>query len=70
MNCVGDGFSSTVLRCNHGDKKLQSAEEIAVVAECNMKLAIALSIMEECFLPMVDLKTGIDMIPHILYNWG
>ncbi|CAD5179385.1 unnamed protein product [Musa acuminata subsp. malaccensis] len=70
MNCVGDGFSSTVLRCNHGDKTLQSAEEIAVVAECNMKLAIALSIMEECFLPMVDLKTGIDMIPHILYNWG
>ncbi|URE09108.1 PHD-finger [Musa troglodytarum] len=70
MNCVGDGFSSTVLRCNHGDIKFQSAEEIAVVAECNMKLAIALSIMEECFLPMVDLKTGIDMIPHILYNWG
>ncbi|KAJ8483884.1 hypothetical protein OPV22_016369 [Ensete ventricosum] len=70
MNCVGDGFSSTVLRLNHGDKKLQSAEEIAVVAECNMKLAIALNIMEECFLPMVDLKTRIDMIPHILYNWG
>ncbi|KAK8941658.1 hypothetical protein KSP40_PGU017432 [Platanthera guangdongensis] len=38
------------------------------MTECNSKLAIALSFMEECFLPMVDPRT--DMVPHILYNCG
>jgi len=39
------------------------------MAECNMKLMIALSIIEECFLPILDPRTGIDIIPSILYNW-
>ncbi|WOL12913.1 increased DNA methylation 1-like [Canna indica] len=71
LKCVGNGFSVTVLRCNHGDdQNLPSAQKVAIVAECNIKLAIALGIMEESFLPMVDSETGIDIIPHVLYNWG
>ncbi|CAH1419882.1 unnamed protein product [Lactuca virosa] len=31
---------------------------------------VALTIIEKCFLLMVDPRTGIDMIPHVLYNWG
>ncbi|XP_066350192.1 uncharacterized protein [Miscanthus floridulus] len=65
---VDDGLSCTILR-NNGDKKVRTAEEIALMAECNMKLMIALSIMEECFLPILDPRTGIDIIPSILYNW-
>ncbi|TVU14468.1 hypothetical protein EJB05_37938 [Eragrostis curvula] len=65
---MDNGFSCTVLR-NNGDQKVMSAAEIAVTAECNMKLMIALSIMEECFLPIIDPRTGIDIIPSILYNW-
>ncbi|PAN38183.1 hypothetical protein PAHAL_7G152800 [Panicum hallii] len=65
---MDDGFSCTILH-NNGDQKVRTAAEIAVMAECNMKLMIALSIMEECFLPILDPRTGIDIIPSILYNW-
>lgn len=71
MNPIADGFSWTLLKCIHGDQKVHSAQRlVALKAECNLKLAVALTIMEECFLPMVDPRTGIDMIPHVLYNWG
>ncbi|KAI3466054.1 hypothetical protein Pfo_022717 [Paulownia fortunei] len=70
-NLLSDGFSWTLLRCIPGDQKVHSAQRVvALKAECNSKLAVAITIMEECFLPMVDLKTGIDMIPQVIYNWG
>ncbi|KAJ6819955.1 uncharacterized protein M6B38_398600 [Iris pallida] len=70
MNRVGDGFYCSILRCTHGDQKLHSAHKIASMAECHTKLAVALKIMEECFIPMLDPRTGVNMIPHALYNWG
>ncbi|KAK4782381.1 hypothetical protein SAY86_016483 [Trapa natans] len=70
INHIGDGYSWTLLRCIHDDQKVHSAQKFALKAECNTKLVVALSIMEECFASMVDPRTGIDMIPHILYNWG
>ncbi|KAJ8532333.1 hypothetical protein K7X08_012256 [Anisodus acutangulus] len=71
VNPLMDGFSWTLLRCIHGDHRVHSAQRfIALKAECNSKLAVALTIMEECFLPMVDPRTGIDMIPHVIYSWG
>ncbi|XP_068641440.1 probable LRR receptor-like serine/threonine-protein kinase At1g67720 [Aristolochia californica] len=38
------------------------------MAEYNTKFVVALTIMVECFLTMLDPRTGIDMIPHILYD--
>ncbi|OVA13273.1 GNAT domain [Macleaya cordata] len=70
LNLIAGGYSWTLLRCIHGDQKVPSAQKFALMAECNSKLAVALTIMEECFLPMVDPRTGIDMIPQVLYNWG
>lgn len=69
-NQIADGFCWTLLRCIHEDQKVHSAQRFALKAECNSKLAVALTIMEECFQSMVDPRTGIDMIPHVLYNWG
>lgn len=77
QSCIGletllsDGFSWTLLRSISSDQKVHSAQHVvALKGECNSKLAVAITIMEECFLPMVDIKTGIDMIPQVIYNWG
>lgn len=69
-NHIGDGFTWTLLKCIDEDSKVHSPQHLALKAECNTKLAVALTIIEECFNPMVDLRTGIDMIPQLMYNWG
>ncbi|XP_028763841.1 increased DNA methylation 1 isoform X2 [Neltuma alba] len=70
VNHIDGGLSWMLLRCIQDDQKVHSAQWLALKALCNTKLAVALTIMEECFLSMVDPRTGIDMIPHVLYNWG
>ncbi|KAM6573955.1 hypothetical protein CsatA_022282 [Cannabis sativa] len=70
INHITDGFTWTLLKCIHDDQKVHSAQRFALKAECNSRLAVALTIMEECFLSMVDPRTGINMIPQVLYNWG
>ncbi|GMI85348.1 hypothetical protein HRI_002204100 [Hibiscus trionum] len=70
INHLFDGFSWTLLKCFHEDQKVYSPQRLALKAECNSKLAVALSIMEESFQSMVDPRTGVDMIPQLLYSWG
>ncbi|XP_038898710.1 increased DNA methylation 1 [Benincasa hispida] len=69
INQIANGLSWMLLRCIHNDQKILSTPRLAMMAECNSRLVVALTIMEECFLSMVDPRTGIDMIPHLVYSW-
>lgn len=67
---VEEGFSLTLLRrFDVGDTALE-IECDAKLIECNAKLAVAFLIMDECFLPMVDHRSGVNLIHNILYNRG
>ncbi|XP_024520610.1 uncharacterized protein LOC112342677 isoform X1 [Selaginella moellendorffii] len=58
------GFSWTLLRSADLD---EDADMETVTAHCS-KIALALSVMRECFSPMIDPRSKIDIIAHILKN--
>ena len=62
----GDGFSWSLLKIN----KDSSAADSNAVLECNAKLAVALGVLDECFNPVKDRRTGIDMLHQAVYSLG
>ncbi|KAK9669600.1 hypothetical protein RND81_13G142600 [Saponaria officinalis] len=65
---LGDGFSWTILQ--RFDVKADADSLEAQKIENNSKLAVALSVMDECFVPIIDPRSGVNLISHVVYNSG
>ncbi|XP_022875878.1 increased DNA methylation 1-like isoform X1 [Olea europaea var. sylvestris] len=59
------GYSYTILQ--HRDA---SSNDDSSVVESNSKLALAFSVMDECFLPIIDHQCGKNIIHNIVYSSG
>uniref|UniRef100_A0A0D9VAP8 PHD-type domain-containing protein n=1 Tax=Leersia perrieri TaxID=77586 RepID=A0A0D9VAP8_9ORYZ len=66
MNHTEDGFSWTLLKIQKDE--LITSEDMLVVLECNVKLAVAHGVLNECFNPVQDRRTKIDMLHQAVYS--
>lgn len=67
-NHTEDGFSWALLKIQKDEAV--SSQDTAAVLECNVKLAVALGVLNECFNPAKDRRTKIDMLHQAVYSLG
>ncbi|XP_077241339.1 uncharacterized protein LOC143881893 [Tasmannia lanceolata] len=69
-NPIGSGFTWTLLRRLDGHRGINFERRLSFIMECNVKLSLALFVLDECFDPLVDPRTDLDMISQAVYNCG
>ncbi|THU65355.1 hypothetical protein C4D60_Mb05t02770 [Musa balbisiana] len=68
-NDLEAGFSWSVIRRFDEDAP-KTPLKSHLIAECNSKIAVALAVMNECFLPIIDQRSGVNLIHNVVYNCG
>ncbi|KQK20676.1 hypothetical protein BRADI_1g55990v3 [Brachypodium distachyon] len=68
-NDLEAGFSWSLVRC-FADTEATSTKKKAQLVHCNSKTALAFSVLDECFLPRIDERSGINIIHNVVYNCG
>ncbi|KAH0905685.1 hypothetical protein HID58_037512, partial [Brassica napus] len=66
---IEGGYSWSLIHRVDTDSKFNSQLSTQRI-ENNSKLAVGLAIMDECFLPIIDRRSGINLIRNVLYNCG
>lgn len=66
------GYSWTLLKHMNEDEKNSDIGlyDLYKRAECHSKLELAWSVMKDCFEPITDRHTKIDVIQSVVYNCG
>jgi N-acetylglutamate synthase-like GNAT family acetyltransferase len=64
---IDERFSWTLLRRMDSEFGIWLTD-LNRATECQAKLAVARNVMEECFEPIVDRHTGINVIENVMYN--
>ncbi|KAG0497216.1 hypothetical protein HPP92_001907 [Vanilla planifolia] len=67
-NELEGGFSWSIVRRFENPSKIPSRESLRV--ESNSKVAVAYAVMDECFVPIIDQRSGINLINNVVYNCG
>lgn len=71
VNLVGvEGLSWTILRSREEDNESCDPSNVEVMAEHHSKLSVALSVMHECFVPIIDQRTKKDLVAEVIFNRG
>lgn len=71
VNLVGvEGLSWTMLRSREEDHESCDPLNVEVMAEHHSKLSVALTIMHECFVPIIESRTKKDLIAEVIFNRG
>ncbi|CAA7026536.1 unnamed protein product [Microthlaspi erraticum] len=68
-NEIEGGYSWSLIHRMDTDSNSNS-QMSAKRIENNSKLAVGLAIMDECFLPIIDRRSGVNLIRNVLYNCG
>lgn len=68
-NELDEGYSWTLIHRMDNDNGIYIDDNYKRTL-CHSKLAVALRLMEDCFEPIVDRHTRINIIPSVVYNSG
>ncbi|KVI11332.1 uncharacterized protein LOC112508160 [Cynara cardunculus var. scolymus] len=66
---LDSGFSWSLIR--RSDLLTDASSiELSHRVECNSMLAVAMSVMDECFLPIAERRSGTNLIRNVVFNCG